>query len=298
MNQTALLKTNHRLELGTLLEQYPVKDVHVFTADEFCDKKKITKEPTRTNFFSVCMVTGGEMHIQANFSDYHVKKNELFISSPNVVRHFQYLSPDCSAMGIVFDQGFLSRTGIQPGRVDAFEFFTSQSNPQLSLEAGEVELLSSLLLALRSKILATRKHSFNTDVINHSFLAFLYEVGGIHRRTNGGMRANLSRKEDLVIRFFNLLSRHFKEERSVQYYAELLFVTPKYLTESVKEMTGKTAGEFIDEAVIMEAKILLGTSSLSVSEVADTLHFSDQFFFAKFFKKHAGVTPSDYRKEA
>jgi len=67
VNQTALLKTNHRLELGTLLEQYPVKDVHVFTADEFCDKKKITKEPTRTNFFSVCIVTGGEMHIQAKF---------------------------------------------------------------------------------------------------------------------------------------------------------------------------------------------------------------------------------------
>jgi len=80
----------------------------------------------------------------------------------------------------------------------------------------------------------------------------------------GGCGQNLSRKEDLVIRFFNLLSRYFKEERSVQYYAELLFVTPKYLTESVKEMTGKTAGEFIDEAVIMEAKILLGTSSLSV----------------------------------
>ncbi len=298
MNHTTLPKINHRLELGTLLEQYPVKDVHVFTPDEFCEKKKVSSAPTRTNFFSVCIVTGGEMHIKVNFSDYHLKKNELFVSAPNAVRHFKYISPDCSAIGIVFDQGFLSKTGIHQNRVDAFEFFATRSNPHVQLEEDEVGLLSTFLLALKSKIARPDGHSFYADVINHSFLAFMYEVGGVHRRANGGTRMVHSRKEDLVIRFFNLLSRHFKDERSVQYYAEHLFVTPKHLTETIKEMTGKTAGEFIDEAVIMEAKILLGSSSLPVAGVAEALHFSDQFFFAKFFKKHAGVTPSDYRKEA
>jgi YesN/AraC family two-component response regulator len=73
-------------------------------------------------------------------------------------------------------------------------------------------------------------------------------------------------------------------------------VTPKYLSQTVKEVSGKTAGEFIDEMVMMEAKVLLSDLSLSVAQVSEELFFSDQFFFSKFFKNHAGITPSAYRK--
>jgi len=100
----------------------------------------------------------------------------------------------------------------------------------------------------------------------------------------------------LHIRFHELISEHIREERSVRFYAAKLFVTPKYLTEIVKEVTGKTAGELIDEMVMKEAKLLLADPSISVMEVAGILHFSDQFFFRKFFKRHLGQTPSEYRR--
>jgi AraC-like DNA-binding protein len=100
------------------------------------------------------------------------------------------------------------------------------------------------------------------------------------------------------MRFMKLLSLHFREERSVQYYAAKMFVTPKHLTKMVKELTGKTCGEFIDEMVIAEAKILLNDSANSVANVADLLHFSDQFFFSKFFKNATGLSPSQYKSTA
>lgn len=96
--------------------------------------------------------------------------------------------------------------------------------------------------------------------------------------------------------FIKLLTTHFKEERRVQHYAGLLFVTAKHLTKTVKEITNKTCGELIDEMVITEAKILLDDLSMSVVTVADTLNFSDQFSFSKFFKNNTEINPSDYKK--
>jgi len=95
-----------------------------------------------------------------------------------------------------------------------------------------------------------------------------------------------------------LINHDHIDRKGSQLYFKLLFINNSNLTKTVKELTNKTCGEYIDEMVIAEAKILLGNLSYSVAQVADELHFSDQFFFAKFFKKHAGVTPSDYRKEA
>ncbi len=97
------------------------------------------------------------------------------------------------------------------------------------------------------------------------------------------------------MKFNNLLNLHYKEERSVKYYANLLSITPKYLTEIVHEITGKPAGELIDEKVMQESKFLLSNPSFTIGQIADTLHFSDQSFFRKFFKRHLGISPSEYR---
>jgi AraC-like DNA-binding protein len=86
-----------------------------------------------------------------------------------------------------------------------------------------------------------------------------------------------------------------ESQRNVNTYAEQLSITPKYLTETVKEITGKTAGEIIDDFVLLEAKLLLDNPALSIAEIADELHFSDQSFFGKYFKRHAGVSPKEYR---
>jgi len=78
---------------------------------------------------------------------------------------------------------------------------------------------------------------------------------------------------------------------------ENLFITPKYFSQTVKEVTGKTAGYFIDEMIMLEAKVLLNNISLSIAQVADELHFNDQFSFSKFFKRVETITPSDYRRQ-
>jgi YesN/AraC family two-component response regulator len=166
----------------------------------------------------------------------------------------------------------------------------------MSLSESEADMLHKLMIFLQQKDLSDAEHPFRDEVIHHSFNLFMFEMGGLFKKYRGNEITQLTRKEELLMSFVKLLAQHFKKERSVQYYADLLFVTPKHLTKTVKEITNKTCGEFIDEMVISEAKILLDDNSISIGNVADALHFSDQFFFSKFFKNHTGLNPSEYRR--
>ena len=87
-----------------------------------------------------------------------------------------------------------------------------------------------------------------------------------------------------------------RSERSVKFYADQLCLTPKHLSGVVKEVSGKTVGEWIDELVILEAKALLNSSSMNIQEIADRLNFANQSFFGKYFKHYTGMSPKEYRK--
>jgi len=124
---------------------------------------------------------------------------------------------------------------------------------------------------------------------------FIYEIAALSKKYSKAVNSHLSRKEKISMNFINTVKRNFKKERSLQHYAAELAITAKYLTETVKEITGKSAGEVIDSFVIQEARMLLDNASFSIAEIADELNFSDQSFFGKFFKRHTGVSPKEYR---
>jgi AraC-like DNA-binding protein len=106
-----------------------------------------------------------------------------------------------------------------------------------------------------------------------------------------------NRKEEVFEQFLRVLSETFRKERSVNYYANKLFLTSKHLSRVVKEISGKTAGEWIDDFVILEAKALLRSSEKSIQEISEALHFANQSFFGKYFKHHTGMSPKEYRRQ-
>jgi AraC-like DNA-binding protein len=99
----------------------------------------------------------------------------------------------------------------------------------------------------------------------------------------------------LADRFVNLVSEYFAQYRNVGFYADKLCMTPKYLSRVVREVTGRSAPEWIDSYVILEAKNLLKYSGLPIKEVVFKLNFPNQSVFYKFFKARTGMTPSEYR---
>jgi AraC-like DNA-binding protein len=122
----------------------------------------------------------------------------------------------------------------------------------------------------------------------------VHEIDALHR--GKGINRKLDEISSMFINFRNLLTKEFWRHRSVSFYANSLNVTPKYLSEVIKRQTGKTTGEWIDKAIMLEAKVLLQKQELSIAQISDRLNFGDQSIFGKFFKTHEGISPFEYRK--
>ena len=99
----------------------------------------------------------------------------------------------------------------------------------------------------------------------------------------------------LVEKFLHLAQSYYKEQRGLEFYADKLCITPKHLSKIIKETTGKPANDWIDEHVALEAKALLKSTNMTISQISDELNFPSQSFFGKYFKRVTGMSPSEYK---
>ncbi|HKC69545.1 MAG TPA: helix-turn-helix domain-containing protein [Bacteroidia bacterium] len=269
-------------------------ELHIETCLQPGQHTNITN-PTRSDFFSIGILVKGEVSFRLNLKDEKASANSLLFLSPNTVKQIIHKSDDARFCIVAFTSKFLLQIGIQQHEADMLSFILTNNNKIIGLVESEVFTLLKLIEDLKQKNQTIAQHPYGDNILQHTFRIFLYEMAAIAKKYNIVGINKISRKQDLVIKFGNLLNLHYKEERSVKYYANLLSITPKYLTEIVHEVTGKPAGELIEEKVIQEMKFLLGNPSFTIGQIADTLHFADQSFFRKFFKRHLGISPSEFR---
>lgn len=98
--------------------------------------------------------------------------------------------------------------------------------------------------------------------------------------------------------FQNLVEQHFLEEKSPAFYADLLHISPNTLSKKIKTEFSKTPSQIIQERVILEAKKQIHLTRKTMKEIAAELHFEDEYYFSKYFKKHTGISPTQFREEA
>lgn len=270
--------------------------LHVHISQNRFEKIPISY-PFRTDSFCLFLVASGNLTLQLNLITHTLKKNEVIVAKPQVVAHIREMSPKLSIISVSFTVDFVLSNGFKKEDHDAFDFFTGNNMPKLKLSDEEMDSAVSLAKILeRNQRFSLEKKAFKEELVQSSFKLLLYHYASIYKRKFPDLEASLSRQEDLMIRFLDLLNENFKSERTVQFYADVLCITSGYLSKVLKEVSGKTANQLIDEAVILEAKLLLNRPTLSIAEIAEELKFSDQSFFGKFFKKHTGLSPTAFRK--
>jgi len=250
--------------------------------------------PFRSGFFAILMVHEGIIDVNVNLQHVRLEKNDLLAFAPNMIKHLVSISDDCRFYAILYKSSFLVNANIREFHQDAYDLMLS-GIPLFNLAAQEIKMLHYLIEVMLMRSTASVS---NDMVVKHVFLAFMYEYASLYRKYIKEQNRKTSRKEDIMLRFIKLVASHFKEERSVDFYAKKLFITSKYLSEVTKDVSGRTASSIIAEMVIMEAKSLLSLPSLTIIEVSDLLHFSDMSFFGKYFKRYTGVNPSTYRKNS
>lgn len=176
-------------------------------------------------------------------------------------------------------------------------FLYFRDNPVIKITPAELEIQQYLHAAITRKQVSPRTPYYD-NVLDALYQSVLYETLSIYtafmdREQKGD--GKLRRKEEVFYNFLLLVESNFQNERSVNYYADKLKITPKHLSAVAKETSGHTAGEWIDSYVILEAKMLLNNSELSVQEISSRLNFANQSFFGKYFKHHTGMSPRAYR---
>lgn len=174
-------------------------------------------------------------------------------------------------------------------------FFMIKERPCIAVTADELQAFEEYHSFLWSKV-KLKDNPYRKEITQGLLMALFYEIYDIYQghavkeRTPKAARKICSNASSGTC-----TSLQRGEERVL--YADKMFLTPKHLSTVVKEVSGKTAGEWIDSLVILEAKAMLKSSEQSIQEIADELHFANQSFFGKYFKHHTGFSPKEYRKQ-
>ena len=166
-------------------------------------------------------------------------------------------------------------------------------SPVISLDETAQMVIGTYLSLLKNAV-ADMSNPMRLETVKHLTLTIYYGFGNrfmIKPQTVAG-----NREGELLNRFIDLVEQHHKEDHSLAFYADKMCLTPKYLSALIGRASGKTAVQWIDNAVILEAKTLLRCTDMTVSQITDELHFPDQSTFGKYFKLHVGQSPKDYRK--
>lgn len=250
--------------------------------------------PYRPNFYilAICLEGWAEFIVDGNGLRY--TPFCLFAAGPHNIIQRGKQSDDCKTNQIYFTKEFLLKNIIDVHQLDSFIFFSGNTVARVQLERKEAEPLLKLYEFLQSKREQVNS-SIQLEIIRSLFFTFLYEAAAICEKSGTLPQPKFTREDELNLKFKQLLAQHDKVQHNLKFYADSLFITPKYLIHAVKNASGKTPGQLIHEAVVAEAKLLLKDRTQTIGSVADELHFSDQASFSKFFKKHTGMSPHSYR---
>ena len=167
----------------------------------------------------------------------------------------------------------------------------------LSTEEGEYllryfDLIHTVMSRYQNLRMARHTISSLTAALFYQMVELVYTHTEVETASGNGPQRQLTYVHD----FIKLVHLHFTKERTVSFYAQKLFISPKYLSLLVKEATGRSAAQWIDQHVITEAKNLLRYSGKNIQQVAYALNFSNQSSFGKYFKHLTGMSPTEYQK--
>ena len=236
----------------------------------------------------------GEAQIEIDSEEYHIIPHTHLVLLPDSIVGSLQVSDGFRASYILFSQELFQEvtTRLEP----SFYRFLKET-PVVTLPDERTASISRMIATIED-LYNDRNNCFRQQILRNYIQSFLLDIYDKTRRLFlQSHPEGISRQEELFKQFILLVHRHCTEQREVAFYADKLCIGHRYLSTIVHNITGNTAKSIIDMHVILEIKALLKSTHLSVQEISNRLHFPDQSFFGRYFKKHTGVSPLRFRNE-
>ncbi|MCW3120128.1 MAG: AraC family transcriptional regulator [Chitinophagaceae bacterium] len=260
---------------------------------EYLAQRGYLLQPHGHSFYHLVFFTKGAGEQGIDFTSFSVKPGQIYFMNPGQVHNWNF-SGHTDGYIVNFSESFFHSLFTGTHYLERFPFFGGYGEHQviqLSREAQQEvkELFEKLLLELK------HMKSHATDMIRTLLLQLFIVVS---RQIESGRLKQLAKQGYTVLRNFQkFVNENYAQLKLPGEYAALLYITPNYLNALCRDLLGKSAGEVIRDRIVLEAKRLLVNADINIKEIANQLNFQDNSYFTKFFKKYAGKTPEEFRKE-
>lgn len=251
--------------------------------------------PHKHDFYEVLYLSKGSGFHIIDSNKYEIKPPCIFFLSPGQAHRLE-LSKDIDGFIFLFTAEFYLVNQTNKNKLLEFPFFfsVSQNNPPLLINNYNDNEFLRMLFIRGSK--ETEKNEASSEII-HSILELLLLI--CDKLYPDDLTTVHKGKGWIIVKnFLKLIEENYQNNLSITEYAQKLAISPNHLTQMVRQITGKTSIELLQEKLIVETKRLLIHTNLTVSEISDRMSFDDQSYFTKYFKNKTGITPLQYRKES
>ena len=236
----------------------------------------------------LCNNDGG--HIVIDNKEYTLSRNNIVILPENhIISNIAQQFAELRGVIAASSDYILN----MPSPIDTNIFSYSRYMSIISVSDEKFEDLMSYYRFIHKE--SKEESHYQTEIVRSIFYALILEIITEYEKIFSAEATQNIRANDLSDRFFRLLATNRKSHRSVQFYADKLNLTPKYLSTAIKRATGRPILDWIHEAILIDAKLLLRTTDMTVQEISDQLNFSSPSAFVQFIKRHTGSTPNRLR---
>lgn len=255
-----------------------------------------SKDAYEMDLVAMMFCSCGKAQMRINEKEYDMHMNDMLIVTPMSIIEDIMISPDfkCFAVGLSYNA--IQQTFISSRKIWDIRTFLLKS-PVIHLDENGQKVGAAYRQLLMLK-LEERNNLFYKDIMHSLFSCVFFELASIIQplAVETPVDDGLKQGQLLCKRFLDMLTKSEGRERSVSHYADLLCVTPKYLSTVTKETSGKTALEWIHLCTVENIKRKLKYSSKTIKEIADEMNFPNLSFFGKFVRTHTGMSPTEFRR--
>lgn len=247
-------------------------------------------QPYRLQEGRIAIITNGRARVLINLIEYIFRPNYISLIAPGSIIQIIETSQDFDAHMMAIEQNFLPVSG----KEEFFaHFLQRKKNLLLPLTTTEQVQIENFITVMWDVL---QEPIFRKEVIQHLLAGLLYNIEYIAKNKGQSESSPLTHQNDIFQRFISLVNTYSKTERNVSFYADKLCLTPRYLNTVIRQASQQTVMDWINQSIILEAKVLLKHSNRLVYQISDELNFPNPSFFSKFFKRMTGMTPQEYQK--
>lgn len=257
---------------------------------EFFNTIRILKQPYRLTEGRIARILSGNASLRINLKETTFHKGDLIVASAGTVMEIMDISDDFDICMLAFHNSFMDGWQKEDFMQD---YLHKRLFVQLHLNDKDSERMSTIMNLLWEII---RDKPFAKETVRSTISMLFHQIESFCNNIPSETKASGKREDEVFNIFLELVNDKAISQRFVGFYAEKLCITPRHLSFLIKKASGRTVMDWINDAIMQEAKIKLKYSNLPVYQISDELNFPNPSFFSKFFKRQCGKSPEKYRK--